>query len=530
MRSYLVPCLLLLCCVGHTMLYLDNAIDDAYISYRYARSLAQGHGLTFNPGQRVEGFSNPLWVFFSAFFHLLRVKNPHIPMQILGILFSFGTVWILFLLARRIFPPEHSTWAWLPPFLLVSQPAWAFYATSGLETPLYVFWLTLSLYLLWTYGLDWRIGLVMGLASITRPEAPYIFCLLIGMEGFVGKHLGRPWAWRRALEASAVFSLFLGGWVLFRWLYFGQLFPNTYYAKKYTLLEGWLSGTEYILLYFRKTYALSLTAFFFVLFRRQWLFLFIGIAWGLAFAPLLRLGYDWMPLYRFFYQITPFEILLWTGGLYTAWLWLSRFVSIRQELVVGFILIMLCAFRFNISVTAKESFMSTGRAIRTEYKWLGKWLAQQKGTRRIALVDVGSIAYYAQAHIIDLAGLTDAHIARQPGHLTSKKFDGRYVLDQKPEFILLHTGRQARWHKQKKYITMRTHDAFIRIDLTRQPFLQPKDMFQVERNIFFQPAFHKHYTYVASWAIRKTDNYVFYVQHIFRRNDFQLTSSLFSKH
>src|SRR5688500_1706387 len=36
--------------------------DDAYISYRYARNLADGAGLTFNPGERVEGYSNLLYV------------------------------------------------------------------------------------------------------------------------------------------------------------------------------------------------------------------------------------------------------------------------------------------------------------------------------------------------------------------------------------------------------------------------------------------------------------------------------------
>ena len=36
--------------------------DDAFISFRYARNLLEGHGLVFNPGERVEGYSNFLWV------------------------------------------------------------------------------------------------------------------------------------------------------------------------------------------------------------------------------------------------------------------------------------------------------------------------------------------------------------------------------------------------------------------------------------------------------------------------------------
>ena len=36
--------------------------DDAFISFRYARNLLEGHGLVFNPGERVEGYTNLLWV------------------------------------------------------------------------------------------------------------------------------------------------------------------------------------------------------------------------------------------------------------------------------------------------------------------------------------------------------------------------------------------------------------------------------------------------------------------------------------
>src|SRR5688572_14492820 len=40
--------------------------DDAWISYRYARNLSEGHGLVFNEGERVEGYSNLLYVLLMA--------------------------------------------------------------------------------------------------------------------------------------------------------------------------------------------------------------------------------------------------------------------------------------------------------------------------------------------------------------------------------------------------------------------------------------------------------------------------------
>jgi len=40
--------------------------DDAYISFRYARNLIEGNGLVFNPGERVEGYTNFLWTVLMA--------------------------------------------------------------------------------------------------------------------------------------------------------------------------------------------------------------------------------------------------------------------------------------------------------------------------------------------------------------------------------------------------------------------------------------------------------------------------------
>ncbi len=63
-----------------------NLFDDAMVSMRYAWNLAHGNGLVWNPGERVEGFTNPLWVMFMAFWHLLPLTAPQISlaMQVSG--------------------------------------------------------------------------------------------------------------------------------------------------------------------------------------------------------------------------------------------------------------------------------------------------------------------------------------------------------------------------------------------------------------------------------------------------------------
>jgi arabinofuranosyltransferase len=66
--------------------------DDSFISFRYARNLAAGRGLVFNPGERVEGYTNPLWVLIAA--GLFKA----------GVAPEVGMVWVCLLCAVLALP------------------------------------------------------------------------------------------------------------------------------------------------------------------------------------------------------------------------------------------------------------------------------------------------------------------------------------------------------------------------------------------------------------------------------------------
>ena len=57
--------------------------DDAMISMRYARNLAEGHGLVWNPGERVEGYSNPLWTLWMALIHATGVSDERASLLVM---------------------------------------------------------------------------------------------------------------------------------------------------------------------------------------------------------------------------------------------------------------------------------------------------------------------------------------------------------------------------------------------------------------------------------------------------------------
>ena len=88
-----------------------HLVDDAFISFRYARNLADGQGLVFNPGhERVEGYTNFLWVLVLAAARLVGVR-PEVAAPWLGIAATVALWAIVAREARR--HPWPGGFAWL---------------------------------------------------------------------------------------------------------------------------------------------------------------------------------------------------------------------------------------------------------------------------------------------------------------------------------------------------------------------------------------------------------------------------------
>src|SRR5690349_8932189 len=67
--------------------------DDAFVSFRYARNLWQGHGLVWNRGERVEGYTNFLWVIELALAHVTVGARPEDAALSLSVLCTLGVFW-----------------------------------------------------------------------------------------------------------------------------------------------------------------------------------------------------------------------------------------------------------------------------------------------------------------------------------------------------------------------------------------------------------------------------------------------------
>src|SRR4051812_12199084 len=75
--------------------------DDIFIGLRYVQNFIQGNGLVFNKGERVEGFTDFLWIMLISFFSWLKCE-PLITVQVLGILSSVGTLIVFSIIVYKL--------------------------------------------------------------------------------------------------------------------------------------------------------------------------------------------------------------------------------------------------------------------------------------------------------------------------------------------------------------------------------------------------------------------------------------------
>jgi hypothetical protein len=212
--------------------------DDAFISFRIARNLGEGHGLCFNAnGPRVEAASNFLLTVLLAGAHRAGLSILRTSL-IIGVAAAALTLLLLALLAVR----ACGTWALWAPLALATMNITSRNATTGLETTL------LALLLLGGVGLyihaergprpDRRAlvgsGLLLALVGLSRPEGPiYVIALGVLRAWDLAARRDRQLALDLRSELCWVggFSALYLPYLVFRLAYFGQLLPNIYYAK-----------------------------------------------------------------------------------------------------------------------------------------------------------------------------------------------------------------------------------------------------------------------------------------------------------
>jgi len=423
--------------------------DDSFIFSRYAMHLGSGQGLVWNPGELpVEGFSSPLWVSILGAASALGL-DPVLTGKTLGVIALALTALCCGLLALKL---SGSRWAALAAVTAatLSKPL-HYWAPSGMETGLYTALVVSSLLLL----VSQRVvvgAVVLGLAGVGRPEGPLLVAAVSAAHAWTAP------AGRRAIVPALALAPSLA-YQVFRLLYFGELFANTYFAKVggplgTRLLAGAMYGAHGLVLWGAATAALVYLCLSRPATRARTRSLALPVIAATALLiPVVWSGGDWMWHGRFLCPSLP---LLLAAVAASCALTLERSADggrDRTSVVMGLLIAGAALYAVGSLglVTPRQMAMAAcgsrlpvaeiqeGTMTEASRK-LGLYLKNASGGQALIAVNhAGAVPFYSELTTIDMTGLNDHHIAHSVAGVLHEKFDPDYVLARRPDYIVLNS-------------------------------------------------------------------------------------------
>jgi len=428
--------------LGLVFHYLGFFEDDAYISLRYARSVLEGQGLTYNPGERVEGYTNLLWVLLTA------GLGTFMPLEwapiCLGILAaaSLGTGAVKRAGAIGLGGVGA---AFVGSILMLAAP-FGVWAVGGLEANLVA--------LLAFVGLDaalfpkgqgvregLRVGLACALLALTRADG----CLVAGAIAVAGVVQRRA----RGLAALAIVAPVIGavlGQSVFRWFYYGEILPMTALARGGFSLHHLIGGIRYVASGLK--YHVSLLVLLIVGCVSSWRaadsgesrrrLVAVALVSGGSLIYVAVTGGGIFPGYRHFaafFGLTTLPLILGVQCL-------VRGFGVRASGILAVLFIS----QFFLHRTAPLNLKAQRDGWQKKAALMGAALREAfAGEEPLLLTDAaGGLAYESRFRTVDTYGLTNATIGHSPRKRDSlvghEKGLGRYALSLSPDLVIFNDG------------------------------------------------------------------------------------------
>ena len=452
--------------------------DDAFISFRYAEHFADGKGFVWNDGgEHIEGFTNFLWTLIMAG----GIKLGYDPIQFsltLGLIFFGLTLVVIYILAKNIF--NSRDFGLLIMLLAGSNYSFSAYATGGLATMMQTFIFTSAVYFSIKIcdrpsgkkGTLFIISLLLSFALLIRLDSAMLIMVIFAFLlycCFTSNCMMKERIFSFSFFVVPMFFI-IGGWLAWKYWYFGNILPNTFYVKaasgvfiKY--------GIKYIYIFLTSTFLIMFPVFFITgfpklipLLHRKWIFLMAVITVWMMY--ILKIGGDFME-FRFIVPIIPVAMIINV--------WLIQTIALQKSIKVALIFLIFLGSLHHALTFGGITFVTEVASI-TELKdqreremdnWdgIGMVLGEELNYSQdvtIAVTAAGMIPYYSKLKTIDMLGLNDKWVAKngipyrdKPGHRKIATFD--YLLKQNVNLLI--------GHPQMREIRVRKRDVYFFFDL-----------------------------------------------------------------
>ena len=430
--------------------------DDAFISFRYADNLAHGKGLVWNEGERVAGYSNPLYtLIMSGAIHL--GLDPVTFSHALGLAAFAATLVLTYTLALRLL---HSAAAALAAMVLLgTNYSFSSYATGGMETGLQAGLFVATIHLLvrsmdggsWPAGTLIALSALLGLALVTRLDSALLAIVILPVALACSVRATPQPARRlaRVLCLTVPLAVLAGAWAAWALQYYGDVLPNTYYVKAASPTSIG-RGAAYVYLFLRSYWLLPLAALLLYFARdlaaaanRALLLPAAMVVLWLSYT--IRVGGDFME-FRFLVPILPLCFVLFAWVIFTEVRWAPLRVALVAVALVGSIQ---HAYTFRARPMDVESITELADHLSDAgdgWARIGKVLGdafEHDPAVTIAVTAAGAIPFYSRLGAVDMLGLNDRWVAREglaldarPGHQRMATF--AYLLDRRVNLVLAH--------------------------------------------------------------------------------------------
>lgn len=397
--------------LGFRLANASAPYDDAFITFRYARNLAEGRGFVYNPGDRVLGTTTPAYGLLLGAVAAATGWDPARQANWFSACAIAVMAWFAFLLVAADFGLLAGVTAGLSvalnPMIISSWGGEWLVAAAALAAGFY----------LYRIGRLVPAAVALSLAILFRSETAMAAALVCG-DALIER---KPGMWR-ATGVAAVIGL---GWVVIAGLVVGHILPGTLGAKLAhgqshlfgTLLGGFLRGARQFLLADYRMAAIALLAWHGVLVAALkggvWRLIALWIAAYLAFFAAFH-----FPFYHWYLVPIAFAISVAAGigvvavDLYTRALFRRRLLG---RVVAAVAVVVLAMSTILAEASSSRAWVRSKPDPRERmYNNVGAWLANRTPPdASVAYLEVGRIGYFSRRRIIDLMGLVTPGVAER---------------------------------------------------------------------------------------------------------------------
>jgi arabinofuranosyltransferase len=444
---------------------------------RYAWNFSHGHGLVWNQGEYVQGYTNLLMVLIMSFLTFILSKTMAVlAVQVLGVFLVLLTAFFNMKMAAIVFPAEtgreHALFGMLSFVCGILYYPLVYWSLMGMETGLLSALLLAGIFFAFQYvrSLDFKhlflVALLGGLAFLARNDSMIYFAVLwtyICVTGISNDN--HRAAFLRHLTVIGVYFVIILGQLGFQYLYYGESLPNTYVLKLtgMPLLDRVQNGLGFILPYIRETAIVFLLAVTGLLIRvrRETMVLFFLVLISVLYQ--IYVGGDPWSYWRIMAPTMPLLLLLCVDAAFNFGRKFSFPKMTSPDLFrnsLALILIILGVLSINLRFLSEISFQIRPYQVNRNARNVNTAIVLNDILKDDATVGVfwaGTIPYYIDNVAIDFLGKSDRHIANLPPDLSGSvafngmtsvpghnKYDLNYsIVTLKPTYIpKLFYGRQ----------------------------------------------------------------------------------------